>query len=123
MNKNGQFMSEQDARPFKRQHQAPCSDCPWARKAIKGWTGPNSAQAWLRTAHDYWHRIACHTRLIFGSAERGHWECAGAAIYRANVHVIRYEEKKLLVLPANKISVFATPNEFLAHHGRGLGHE
>lgn len=114
----GQLLRSDQAKAFRRQHQAPCSDCPWARKSLKGWTGPNSTDTWLRTAHDYWHKIVCHTRKIFGS--KGHWECAGAAIYRANCSVMPFDLQPHLRLPVNKITVFASPMEFRAHHGKGI---
>lgn len=122
----GQLMTT--AKPFRVQHKAPCSDCPWARKSLKGWTGPNSSKTWLATARDYWHPIACHTRRIaagivhrLGGVMNGHWECAGAAIFRANTNVHYYgDNRPLLRLDPNRITVFSSPGEFLNHHGEGL---
>lgn len=125
--RQGQLLRSDQAKPFRVQHKAPCSDCPWARKSIKGWTGPNSTATWLSVARDYWHPIACHTRRIargvlmaISGETHGHWECAGAAIFRANTKVFYYEHKPLLKLPANDITVFATPKEFEDHHGDGI---
>jgi hypothetical protein len=42
-------------------------------------------------------------------------QCAGAAIYRSNV-CKRVINKSLLILPADKNSVFASRAEFLSHH-------
>lgn len=122
----GQLMTT--AKPFRRQHQAPCSDCPWARKSLAAWTGPNSTRTWLAVVRDYWHPIACHTRRIaagivhrLGGEMQGHWECAGAAIFRANTRVHYYgEHRPLLQLPANPITVFRSPQEFQDHHGEGM---
>lgn len=120
------LLRSDQAKPFRVQHKAPCSDCPWARKSLKGWTGPNSTAQWLAVARDYWHPIACHTRRIAaGVVNRlrgetlGHWECAGAAIYRANTCVRPFEERVLLQLPANRVTVFTSPIEFETHHGKG----
>jgi hypothetical protein len=45
-------------------------------------------------------------------------QCAGAAIFRANVHRAELMPKSLLRLPADTESVFASPEELLAHHLR-----
>jgi hypothetical protein len=140
MKRRIQMLTSADAQPFRKQHSAPCSDCPWARKSLKGWTGSNTSAQWLHVARDYWHPIACHTRRVAedvlikaytkGSIDNhltlaaegclGHWQCAGAAIYRANTSVFRFPTRPWLQLPANRISVFASPAEFLAHHGEGI---
>lgn len=126
--RKGQLLRSDQAREFRVQHKAPCSDCPWARKSLKGWTGPNATWRWLKVASDYWHPIACHTRQIargirnvLRRTTNGHWECAGAAIYRANTKVYFFPERGLLRLPENKVTVFSSPEEFRAHHGEGTG--
>ena len=113
-----QFLTSRDAQAFRTQHKAPCTDCPWARKSLKGWLGPNTITGWLHVARDYWHVIHCHTRKKFERRDHSaeHWECAGAAIYRANTKVMPYKEKPLLQLPANTAAVFASPQEFEHHH-------
>ncbi len=45
-----------------------------------------------------------------------HAECAGSAIYRANLGRAELMPKTLLRLPADKESCFASHAEFLAHH-------
>lgn len=126
-----QFLTVADARPFRRQHQHPCTDCPWKRAAIKGWLGPHDVETWLKLGHSHC-RIECHTRAIatgvmtelpIATIERPHWQCAGASIYRANV--IQRVDPPGLILPKNPVVVFATPIEFRAHHlagplGRGM---
>jgi len=52
-------------------------------------------------------RIECHTLL--GA------QCAGAAIYRANV-AKRPRDKGVLLLERDRRTVFATPTEFMEHH-------
>ena len=42
-------------------------------------------------------------------------QCAGAAIYRANVAKV-CRDKAIIKLPANRERVFSTPMEFVEHH-------
>lgn len=101
-----QLVSSAEARPCANQHRSPCPDCPWARRALPGWLGGGSVEGWLKRAHRE-ERVDYHT--LQGP------QCAGMAIYRANVcKKPRYPE--ILVLGANREKVFATPAEFRAHH-------
>lgn len=84
----------------------PCSDCPWARHALAGWLGALSADEWLAAAHGE-ATADCH-------ALKGP-QCAGMAIYRANVAKLP-RDPKALKLPADREAVFATPSEFKEHH-------
>lgn len=103
-----QCISADEAEVSFTQHKKPCSDCPWARRSLKGWLGGLSAEEWLREAHGE-ARIDCHTKI--GP------HCAGAAIYRANM-AKKPRNKEALVLPADRETVFATPMEFREHHER-----
>lgn len=94
--------------PREEQHTHPCSDCPFARSSIKGWLGGSTAEEYLVIGHSD-EPIACHMH--------DNQQCAGAAMYRANVMKLP-RNKEALRLPAECKSVFATPMEFLAHHGR-----
>lgn len=125
--RRGVLLTSKQAKQFNVQHKAPCSDCPWSRKSLKGWTGPNTTAEWLAVARDYWHPIACHTRRMakgivakLRGQTKGHWECAGAAIYRANTCVRPFPNRGLLQLPKNEQTVFESPMEFEAHHGKGI---
>lgn len=102
-----------EAQEFKRQHKAPCHDCPWRKCSIPGWLGPLSAEEWVRAGHGD-GRIDCHTRRQDGKED--HWQCAGASIYRANV-VKRVDPPNLELPPSDKVFTFG---EFLAHHSKGL---
>jgi len=104
-----QLLSIGDAREATGQHKKPCSDCPWARSSFPGWLGGMSADEWLQEAHSE-STIECHTLL--GA------QCAGSAIYRANV-CKKPRDKSVLLLPANRERVFATPAEFRVHHEKG----
>lgn len=111
-----QLLTTEDAVPAKGQHMSPCSDCPWARTALRGWlggTGPVTEQVddWLKEAHGGMD-IPCH--VLTGA------QCAGAAIYRTNV-CKRNVAPGVLLLPADREKVFATPMEFRAHHSGPRG--
>jgi hypothetical protein len=100
------LITSSEAVPATRQHDKPCSDCPWRRKSLAGWLGSMSVDEWLRAAHGE-SRIDCHALL--GA------QCAGAATYRTNVCKTP-RDPALLVLPANRARVFASPMEFERHH-------
>lgn len=106
MNARGQFITTEEAREAAGQHKAPCSDCPWSRRSAAGWLGASTREEWLADAHGE-SQIDCHTLL--GA------QCAGAAIYRANV-CKRPRDASLLLLPADREKVFATKQEFWEHH-------
>ena len=98
-----------EARPAKKQHKKPCSDCPWARTAMPGWLGGLTSEQWLRVAHGD-GQIVCHTRQKM--------QCAGAAIFRANV-CKSPRDPEALELPADRERVFARNQEFTDHHEDG----
>ena len=102
-----QLVTFDQARPAKIQHKKPCSDCPFARTAIRGWLGPYSAEEWVLLIHGE-GKVECHTRI--GP------QCAGAAIYRGNVCKVPRDDALLTLLPNRKL-VFSGPQEFLEHHG------
>lgn len=68
--------------------------------------GGNTVEEWLQFAHTE-TLIECHVHPNV--------QCAGAAIYRANV-LKKMRHSELLVLPKNHDVVFSTPDEFKAHH-------
>ncbi|MDD5305006.1 MAG: hypothetical protein PHS14_18055 [Elusimicrobia bacterium] len=90
----------------EKQHHRPCSDCPFARTALPGWTGSDTPEEYVQAAHSE-SRMECHTLL--GA------QCAGAAIYRANVYKLPSDPDHLK-LPSDRERVFASRNEFLDHH-------
>ena len=106
MKRKRQLISSEEAEVAVAQHRRPCSDCPWARTALNGWLGSSTPEEWLRYAHGE-GTSECHTLL--GA------QCAGFAIYRANVCKVPID-RNALVLPPDRERVFATPMEFLEHH-------
>ena len=98
--------TEDEAVPTDVQPDKPCHDCPWRRKALQGWLGLGTPSEWIQTAHSD-EKIACH-------ALKGP-QCAGLAIYRANVCKTP-RDKSVLRLPADRENIFASSAEFLEHH-------
>lgn len=104
----GQLKTYHDAVPTKVQHTRPCSDCPWARTALPGWLGNMTAEDWVQAGHSD-GIIECHTTDK---------QCAGAAIYRANVCKAPRDPNALRLTP-DVTRVFKSPQEFREHHERG----
>ncbi len=96
------------ARPALQQHKKPCSDCPFRRDALPGWLGGDTPEYYTRLAQSDL-LIHCHTKL--GP------QCAGAAIYRANIGKVPRDRKVLRLLP-DKMTVFSWPTEFINHHSK-----
>lgn len=94
-----------------KQHEAPCKDCPWRRIAAAGWLGRLTIDQWLDSAHGE-SFVECHTA--------SQHQCAGVAIYRANVAKMP-RDQKLLRLPADREKVFASRMEFTKHHAKHAG--
>lgn len=95
-----------EAQPALHQHTRPCHDCPWRRESLPGWLGGHSIEEWQQRAHSE-TLVECH---VYDGPQ-----CAGIATYRANVlKKSRYPE--ILMLPADRDEVFATPGEFATHH-------
>jgi len=101
------LITEDEAVQATAQHTKACSDCPWSRDSLNGWLGGNTAQEWISFAHGEVY-IPCH--VLEGA------ECAGAAIYRANVGK-RTRIETMILQPDTK-TVFSNPQEFLDHHGK-----
>lgn len=88
--------------------QTPCEDCPFSRESMPGWLGGGTVDEWLALAHGE-VSSECHVKHT--------QQCAGLAIYRANVGK-RPRDPLLLRLPSNKKACFSTIREFIAHHGK-----
>lgn len=101
-----QLLTHENAKPCKTQHKSPCSDCPFARKSLAGWLGGINAHEWMRIVRGE-AIVQCHTKI--GP------QCAGAAIFRANIFKAP-RDPKILQLEKDRTSVFSTVGEFLNHH-------
>lgn len=104
--RKGQLKTFDQAKTTKKQHTKPCSDCPWSRNSVPGWLAQSTPIEWLEYAHGE-TLLECHTLIP--------QQCAGAAIYRANVCKVP-RDKTQLQLPADEIRVFANQQEFYDHH-------
>ena len=102
-----QLISRAEARPCTGQPKRPCPDCPMTRASLPGWLGGATPEEYLRLAHSD-VLVDCHT--LIGP------QCAGMAIYRANV--AKRCDPPNLTLPNDREACFATPHEFLAHHSK-----
>lgn len=94
--------NSEEAPVAKVQHTKACHDCPMRRVAIPGWLGGYTPQEYARLAHSD-EPVDCH------AIKRT--QCAGMAIYRANVC-----KRATFKLPADHKAVFSTPHEFVAWH-------
>lgn len=101
------LLTYHDAKPRKTQHKHPCSDCPFRRDAIPGWLAGESPEWWMQLAHGE-GSSECHT---------SDKQCAGLAVYRANVCKSPRDESALR-LPKDPIVVFSSRQEFITHHNR-----
>lgn len=108
MTKRRYLITSDQAVETRGQTKKPCSDCPFARAALRGWLGGDSKEQWLQYAHGEF-KVDCHTRKDN--------QCAGLSIYRANVGKL-CRDRSILVLPEDTDLVFATPDEFLEHHDK-----
>lgn len=100
---------------MKKQHKQPCMECPWRRVALRGWLGNLTIEVFLSHAHSE-SVMDCHT----GTGEH---QCAGAAIYRANVCKRTRHPDMVMELPVNHEKVFSSPAEFTNHHTIGHPNE
>lgn len=110
MRKN-KMLTQDQARVCNDQHKTPCVDCPWRRTAIPGWLGSLTAQEWIARAQGD-APIECHT---LKNPEGDFFDCAGAAIFRANICKLP-KSPDALKLPSDRKKVFGIWTEFLEYH-------
>ena len=93
----------------------PCVECPWRRDSTPGFIGPHTAEEWVRMAHSE-IAIACHMTIQEESWDApGIRQCAGAGIFRANI-CKSPRNPEVVVLEADRETVFGWNDEFVAHH-------
>lgn len=100
------LVARSEAKPTTKQHRSPCCDCPFRRDSLPGWLGGSTPEQFVRHAHADLP-YPCHTKI--GP------QCAGMAIYRANI-CKSPRDPKAFRLPADKVKVFSWPTEFINHH-------
>jgi hypothetical protein len=98
----------------------PCGTCPFNRKVTPGTLGGSPTTMYLGQIHrPFW--LPCHNTVDFEDSE---WksdtysaqQCAGAAIFRANIGVEGLMPPQLHGLGSDHENVFSTSAEFLSHH-------
>lgn len=106
--------------------QSPCKDCPFSRTVTPGALGGSTCETFIGQAFGPF-LLPCHkthTRNMYDSdqefrAQALHKsQCAGAAIFRANMGLSGIMPEGIHKLPANTDTVFANPVEFYVHHKR-----
>lgn len=98
----------------------PCRECPFSRTVKPNALGGSPPETYIGQALGP-YAIPCHCHIDYDDPQ---WrekainteQCRGAAIYRANIGVADKLPSKLLRLPPDKYLVFASAEEFLAHH-------
>ena len=104
----------------RKQHKHPCSTCPFLRSSVPGELGGSPVQTFIGQCYgSFW--IPCHEVIDYDDPN---WktnyntpQCAGAAIYRANVYRDSIRRPgQLLSLPEDFDKVFGSPAQLLAHH-------
>lgn len=108
-------------RQFARKR--PCGECPFSRACEPGGTGGSDPTVYVGQAYGpFW--LPCHTDPEYNTpmslSEKTATvsQCAGAAIFRANVGADAKMPEGVHRLPADTSLVFATPAELIAHHNR-----
>lgn len=93
----------------------PCVECPFLRSSVPGHIGPYAAHDWPEMCHAE-GPIACHMTI---EHEGQPWpelkQCAGAAIFRANICKTP-RNPKVAKGERDTIRVFGWDDEFIAHH-------
>lgn len=99
---------------------APCNDCAFRRTSIPGHLGGSPAETFIGQVYGPFV-IPCHLACNFDDPE---WkaksfetpQCAGAVVFRANIGVSDLLPDQLHKLPTDKVNVFGSAVEFMAHH-------
>lgn len=98
------------------QHTSPCSGCPFRRDIKPGELGGSPAETYVgQIVLPFW--LPCHMSPNYQGKESKATEvcqCAGAAIFRANIGIV--PPRPLLALPRDTDKVFSTLADFYAHH-------
>ena len=98
--------------------QKPCNECPFSKTIEPGFTGGSDPSVYIGQGHgSFW--LPCHKDCDFDDPD---WkkdtsvqQCAGAAIYRANIERDHLMPKMLHRLPKSDLA-FESPEELYAHH-------
>jgi hypothetical protein len=97
----------------------PCVNCPWSPKVKPGALGGSEPQVFLGQAFGPFI-LPCHKACDFNDPEwKGKMDttpqCAGAAMFRANVGMSPMLPAEIHKLPRSS-KAFSRPEDFLGHH-------
>lgn len=104
---------------FKIKRTKPCKECPFAKDNTLTGSKPGGADPTVyigQSMGPFW--LPCHMEKEYEGKETSPDkvnQCAGAAIYRANVNAPKMPGD-ILSLPADKDTVFGSHAEFYAHY-------
>lgn len=106
----------------KRDPKVPCKECAFSRDVEPGALGGSEPEVYIGQAFAPF-AIPCHCHCNFSDPE---WkqkagpgetpQCAGVAIFRANIGAKGVLPAVLTPLEVNNDLVFSDPVQFLAHH-------
>ena len=103
-----------------KQRTKPCKECPFSRTNILKGENPGGSPPFVyigQSQGPFW--LPCHMEKAYEGKEtepKAVSQCAGAAIYRANLGIAERMPAQMLRLPEDKEAVFASHAEFLAHY-------
>jgi hypothetical protein len=98
--------------------QKPCKDCPYSKTVIPGALGGSDPEVYIGQGHGpFW--LPCHKTCDFTDPnwkkDTSVQQCAGAAIYRANIDRAFLMPISLQKLEQSDLA-FGSPEELYAHH-------
>lgn len=104
--------------------KAPCAACPFRRDSLPGWLGDATPEDFMAAVLGD-APMPCHETIDYsdpgwkeawleGRKGKG---CAGSHVFFANIHKLSRDPSRP-ALPADRVRVFARPQEFLSHHQR-----
>ena len=107
---------------YRKPAKAPCSDCPFRRKAMPGWLGAANPQSFI-TAISMEQPLPCHQTIDYTNPDwKVQWEaqkvgniCAGALIMSANMCKLP-RDRSFPRLERDVLRVFKLPQEFIDYH-------
>lgn len=105
--------------PETKKRKAPCAECPYSRACPPNALGNSPPEVYVGQGQGpFW--LPCHMDVDFDDPnwkiDYTRQQCAGAAIYRANIGADKLMPDSLHRLPPEDATVFKTPAELLAHH-------
>jgi hypothetical protein len=104
---------------FKNKKTKPCKECPFARNNTLTGSKPGGADPTVyigQSMGPFW--LPCHMEKEYEGKKTSPDkvnQCAGAAIYRANVNAPKMPDE-MLALHEDKETVFGSHAEFYAHY-------